>query len=128
MRLSDSRIALHGRAAVQPATDESFVLSISIPRQRASTSLSFLFSKPVNRKSCFLVTPFFILLFIPKGLVLSVHTIKLITQFNQQHPLSPVDINTKSQKSTTLLISSSCPLNLQQTNNQPDKLQTPNQS
>jgi hypothetical protein len=98
MRLSDSRIALHGRAPVQPATDELVVLTISIPRQRADISLSFLFSKPVNRKSCFLVTPFFILLFIPKGLVLSVYTLNLI---NQSTHLSPADINAISNPQTT---------------------------
>jgi hypothetical protein len=76
MRASDSRIALHPPRTFSACHLLTDAQSISIPAHGARCApLSFLFSKPVNYESCFLVTPFFLFLFfIPKGLVLVVHT------------------------------------------------------
>jgi hypothetical protein len=103
MRLSDSRIALHARplAAVQsslPAINESVALSISIPLQRASMLSFFSLQQACQSQELFFsYTLFLFFFFIPKGLVLAVYTLNLITQSTN---LSPVDINTKSKTQT----------------------------
>jgi hypothetical protein len=77
MRASDSRIALHPPRTFSACHLLTDAQSISIPAHGARCApFSFLFSKPVNYESCFLVTPFFFipLFFVPKGLVLVVHT------------------------------------------------------
>lgn len=115
-------VALHcmGRQlSIPPSTSPPSALKHKYTTsQRAfNASLSFLSSKPVNRKSCFLVIPFFYSSFLfPRAwcsLSIPSHSNNPIPR-NQHHYLSPVDFSRKSTKiNITLLINSSCPPKLQ---------------